>query len=145
MKKQTGLSQGIKIITASILSFGMVFPIILMIIFLISGNLTKRISKLSSAMENFKIGNKGADLQISLTTAKNPDYFDEIDKLGVTFLNMQSSINKNMHSILELTLSEEKLKYRLLNVHYVLLQLWIYGKMAIILKSSAKFKEFASI
>ena len=32
MKKQTGLSQGIKIITASILSFGMVFPVILMII-----------------------------------------------------------------------------------------------------------------
>ncbi len=98
-------------------------PIILMIIFLISGNLTKRISKLSSAMENFKLGNKGADLQISLTTAKNPDYFDEIDKLGVTFLNMQSSINKNMHSILELTLSEEKLKYRLLqsqiNPHFL--------------------------
>jgi len=98
-------------------------PIILMIIFLISGNLTKRISKLSSAMENFKLGNKGADLQISLTMAKNPDYFDEIDKLGVTFLNMQSSINKNMHSILELTLSEEKLKYRLLqsqiNPHFL--------------------------
>ena len=98
-------------------------PIILMIIFLISGNLTKRISKLSSAMENFKLGNKGADLQISLTTAKNPDYFDEIDKLGATFLNMQSSINKNMHSILELTLSEEKLKYRLLqsqiNPHFL--------------------------
>ena len=98
-------------------------PIILMIIFLISGNLTKRISKLSSAMENFKLGNKGAELQISLTTAKNPDYFDEIDKLGVTFLNMQSSINKNMHSILELTLSEEKLKYRLLqsqiNPHFL--------------------------
>ena len=98
-------------------------PIILMIIFLISGNLTKRIGKLSSAMENFKLGNKGADLQISLTTAKNPDYFDEIDKLGVTFLNMQSSINKNMHSILELTLSEEKLKYRLLqsqiNPHFL--------------------------
>ena len=32
MKKQTGLSQGIKIIIASILSFGMVFPVILMII-----------------------------------------------------------------------------------------------------------------
>ena len=98
-------------------------PIILMIIFLISGNLTKRISKLSSAMENFKLGNKGAELQISLTTAKNPDYFDEIDKLGATFLNMQSSINKNMHSILELTLSEEKLKYRLLqsqiNPHFL--------------------------
>ena len=98
-------------------------PIILMIIFLISRNLTKRISKLSSAMENFKLGNKGAELQISLTTAKNPDYFDEIDKLGVTFLNMQSSINKNMHSILELTLSEEKLKYQLLqsqiNPHFL--------------------------
>ena len=32
MKQHTGLSQGIKIITASILSFGMVFPVILMII-----------------------------------------------------------------------------------------------------------------
>ena len=98
-------------------------PIILVVIFLFSRNLTKRISKLSSAMENFKLGNKETDLNVPLTVDGNPDYFDEIDKLGVTFLNMHSSINKNMQSILELTLSEEKLKYQLLqsqiNPHFL--------------------------
>lgn len=72
-------------------------------------------------MENFKLGN--IDLNSSLVTTVNSDFFDEIDKLGATFLNMQSSINKNMQSILELTLSEEKLKYQLLqsqiNPHFL--------------------------
>lgn len=96
-------------------------PIVLVIIFLISKNLTKRIRRLSLAMENFKLGN--IDLNSSLVTTVNSDFFDEIDKLGATFLNMQSSINKNMQSILELTLSEEKLKYQLLqsqiNPHFL--------------------------
>lgn len=97
-------------------------PIILLVIFFTSINLTGRISKLSSAMDNFKLGNKSIDLDY-ISALDNRDYFDEVDKLGLTFLNMQSSINKNMQSILELTLSEEKLKYQLLqsqiNPHFL--------------------------
>ena len=97
-------------------------PIILLVIFFTSINLTGRISKLSSAMDNFKLGNKSIDLDY-ISALDNRDSFDEVDKLGLTFLNMQSSINKNMQSILELTLSEEKLKYQLLqsqiNPHFL--------------------------
>ena len=97
-------------------------PIILLVIFFTSINLTDRISKLSSAMDNFKLGNKSIDLDY-ISALDSRDSFDEVDKLGLTFLNMQSSINKNMQSILELTLSEEKLKYQLLqsqiNPHFL--------------------------
>ena len=97
-------------------------PIILLVIFFTSINLTDRISKLSSAMDNFKLGNKSIDLDY-ISALDNRDSFDEVDKLGLTFFNMQSSINKNMQSILELTLSEEKLKYQLLqsqiNPHFL--------------------------
>ena len=97
-------------------------PIILLVIFFTSINLTGRISKLSSAMDNFKLGNKSIDLDY-ISALDNNYSFDEVDKLGLTFLNMQSSINKNMQSILELTLSEEKLKYQLLqsqiNPHFL--------------------------
>ena len=98
------------------------FPIILLVIFFTSINLTDRISKLSSAMDNFKLGKKS--IEVDYISALDNNYsFDEVDKLGLTFLNMQSSINKNMQSILELTLSEEKLKYQLLqsqiNPHFL--------------------------
>ena len=97
-------------------------PIILLVIFFTSINLTGRISKLSSAMDNFKLGKKS--IEVDYISALDNNYsFDEVDKLGLTFLNMQSSINKNMQSILELTLSEEKLKYQLLqsqiNPHFL--------------------------
>lgn len=98
------------------------FPIILLVIFFTSINLTDRISKLSSAMDNFKLGKKSIDVDY-ISALDNNYSFDEVDKLGLTFLNMQSSINKNMQSILELTLSEEKLKYQLLqsqiNPHFL--------------------------
>ena len=97
-------------------------PIILLVIFFTSINLTDRISKLSSAMDNFKLGKKSIDVDY-ISALDNNYSFDEVDKLGLTFLNMQSSINKNMQSILELTLSEEKLKYQLLqsqiNPHFL--------------------------
>ena len=97
-------------------------PIILLVIFFTSINLTGRISKLSSAMDNFKLGKKSIDVDY-ISALDNNYSLDEVDKLGLTFLNMQSSINKNMQSILELTLSEEKLKYQLLqsqiNPHFL--------------------------
>ena len=97
-------------------------PIILLVIFFTSINLRDRISKLASAMDNFKLGKKSIDVDY-ISALDNNYSFDEVDKLGLTFLNMQSSINKNMQSILELTLSEEKLKYQLLqsqiNPHFL--------------------------
>lgn len=52
-----------------------------------------------------------------------PETFDEIDKLGITFEKMQHSLNDNLQSILELSLTEERLKYQLLqsqiNPHFL--------------------------
>ena len=73
-------------------------------------------------MDNFKLGKKSISFSY-LTNLNNSNYYDEIDRLGLTFLNMQESINRNMQSILDLTVSEEKLKYQLLqsqiNPHFL--------------------------
>ena len=59
----------------------------------------------------------------NLPEDKEPELYDEIDKLGLAFTNMQTTLRENMESILELSLSEEKLKYQLLqsqiNPHFL--------------------------
>ena len=99
-------------------------PLTVLVIIMISGNLTKRLKKLSLAMETFHLGKSTHHTVPELApTAKSPSSYDEIDRLGVTFRNMQESLNQNMDSILELSLSEERLKYQLLqsqiNPHFL--------------------------
>lgn len=91
---------------------------------MISGNLTKRLKRLSLAMESFHLGkNTPSPVPELVSAAKSPSSYDEIDRLGITFQNMQASLNQNMDSILELSLSEERLKYQLLqsqiNPHFL--------------------------
>lgn len=99
-------------------------PLTVLVIIMISGNLTKRLKKLSLAMETFHLGKSTHHTVPELAPpAKSPSSYDEIDRLGVTFRNMQESLNQNMDSILELSLSEERLKYQLLqsqiNPHFL--------------------------
>ncbi len=94
------------------------------VIIMISGNLTKRLRRLSAAMETFRLGKTPPDeMSTLITPAKAPLQYDEIDQLSNTFMNMRSSLNKSMQSILELSLSEERLKYQLLqsqiNPHFL--------------------------
>lgn len=99
-------------------------PLTVLIIIMISGSLTKRLKKLSHAMETFHLG-KSARQPVPelIPAAKSPASYDEVDRLGLTFQNMQESLNQNMDSILELSLSEERLKYQLLqsqiNPHFL--------------------------
>lgn len=97
-------------------------PLTILIIIMISGNLSVRLRRLSNAMQNFRLG-KEVTCENLLPVSKDPSFYDEIDTLGLTFINMQSSLNENMQSILELSLSEEKLKYQLLqsqiNPHFL--------------------------
>lgn len=97
-------------------------PLTILIIILISGNLTVRLRHLSIAMQNFQLG-KEVSRENLFPISKDPYFYDEIDTLGLTFTNMQSSLNENMKSILDLSLSEEKLKYQLLqsqiNPHFL--------------------------
>ena len=63
------------------------------------------------------------EIQELISPAKDPDTYDEIDKLGLTFQKMQASLSSNMQSILDLSLTEERLKYQLLqsqiNPHFL--------------------------
>lgn len=98
-------------------------PCVFFFIVMFSRNLTHKISKLSFAMESFQLGQENQPVSALLIENKNPESYDEIDKLGITFTKLQHSINQNMQSILELSVSEEKLKYQLLqsqiNPHFL--------------------------
>lgn len=105
-------------------SFAVIIPLTLCMIIFFSRNLTKRIKQLSGAMENFRLNNVENETIIDLTPiSKDPALYDEIDKLSYSFTNMQTTLHKNMKSILDLSLSEEKLKYQLLqsqiNPHFL--------------------------
>ena len=96
-------------------------PLIVLVVLMFSKNLTRRIKTLSKAMETLQLDtSKFHDL---VPQNRNPETFDEIDKLGVTFLQMQHSLNDNLQSILDLSLTEERLKYQLLqsqiNPHFL--------------------------
>lgn len=99
-------------------------PLTILIVILFSKSLTKRITALSYAMESFHLGHDPEHL--SIITLPHPDDFsryDEIDRLGITFEDMQHTIAKNLKSIVSLSINEERLKYQLLqsqiNPHFL--------------------------
>ncbi|WP_130837315.1 sensor histidine kinase [Lachnoclostridium sp. Marseille-P6806] len=90
----------------------------------LSRTLSKRLTTISDAMEAFRLGHSfPKEKEQQLVLAGNEKDYDDFDKLGVTFLEMNHSINRSMHSILELSLTEEKLRYKLLqsqiNPHFL--------------------------
>ena len=99
-------------------------PATALIIITMSQSLTKRLRTLSFAMKDFSLGNSldlvSYGLIPSFADSRN---YDEIDELIITFDKMQNSLNKKMQSILDLSVSEEKLKYQLLqsqiNPHFL--------------------------
>lgn len=99
-------------------------PTTLLVIFFISRNLSMRIHTLSNAMKKFRLNPQFTAGQI-LTVSKpeNPNLYDEIDELGLTFEQMQTTLVQNMRSLLDFSLKEERLKYQLLqsqiNPHFL--------------------------
>ena len=96
----------------------------ILIVILFSRKLTSRIASLSYAMESFHLGHDPENL--SIITMPHPDdvsSYDEIDRLGITFEDMQHTIAKNLKSIVSLSINEERLKYQLLqsqiNPHFL--------------------------
>lgn len=94
------------------------------IVILFSENLTRKITALSYAMEAFQLGYDPEHL--SIVTVPHPDdpsRYDEIDRLGITFEDMQHTIAGNLKSIVNLSVNEERLKYQLLqsqiNPHFL--------------------------
>lgn len=99
-------------------------PLTILIVILFSRKLTGRIAALSYAMESFHLGHDPENL--SVITLPHPDdvsSYDEIDRLGITFEDMQHTIAKNLKSIVSLSINEERLKYQLLqsqiNPHFL--------------------------
>ena len=99
-------------------------PLTILIVILFSRKLTSRIAALSYAMESFHLGHDPEHL--SIITLPHPDdisSYDEIDRLGITFEDMQHTIAQNLKSIVSLSINEERLKYQLLqsqiNPHFL--------------------------
>ncbi len=74
-------------------------------------------------METLQLDASDTNMKALVPQDRAPETFDEIDKLGITFEKMQHSLNDNLQSILELSLTEERLKYQLLqsqiNPHFL--------------------------
>ena len=98
-------------------------PLTILIILWISKRLTKKLRILSGAMEHLTLDSPEEDLSELIPPEKDPEAYDELDRLGLTFQKMQLSLKDNMQSVLELSLTEERLKYQLLqsqiNPHFL--------------------------
>lgn len=99
-------------------------PLTLLVILLVSANLTRRLTALSLAMESFRLSPTPSEgSSFSLPRPHHADSYDEIDRLGLTFEQMLDTIRQNLKSVLDLSLSEERLKYQLLqsqiNPHFL--------------------------
>ena len=78
------------------------------IVILFSENLTRKITALSYAMEAFQLGYDPEHL--SIVTVPHPDdpsRYDEIDRLGITFEDMQHTIAGNLKSIGKLDIADQ--------------------------------------
>ena len=118
------IRQNTRILINSILLTVLIsLPLTVLVVIMFSKNLTRRIRALSKAMETLQLDASDNKIQDLVPQDRNPETFDEIDKLGVTFQKMQRSLNNNLQSILELSLAEERLKYQLLqsqiNPHFL--------------------------
>ena len=112
------------LIRALLITVFVFLPLTVIIVILFSENLTRRITALSYAMEAFQLGHDPEHL--SIVTVPHPDdpsRYDEIDRLGITFEDMQHTIAGNLKSIVNLSVNEERLKYQLLqsqiNPHFL--------------------------
>lgn len=112
------------LIRALLITVLIFLPLTVIIVILFSENLTRKITALSYAMEAFQLGYDPEHL--SIVTVPHPDdpsRYDEIDRLGITFEDMQHTIAGNLKSIVNLSVNEERLKYQLLqsqiNPHFL--------------------------
>ncbi len=97
---------------------------ILLVTQLLSKTLTSRLNHLSEAMSSYVPGNPiSSATRKQLIQAQSPARYDEFDRLGNAFLVMDDSIRSGTQSLIELSLSKERLRYQLLqsqiNPHFL--------------------------
>ena len=113
---------------ATLFSIGLILFLtvasILLVSAFLSQSLTSRVSLLSKAMREYNpaVG-LSEKTQTALGFRKPSGMLDEIDELSHTFLRMDDSIQSSLASIMELSLSGERLRYKLLlaqiNPHFL--------------------------
>lgn len=112
------------LIQSILLALAFFIPLTICVIILFSKSLTRRLTILSNAMECFRLDQNQAEPSIiTVPRPDDPKDYDEIDRLGVTFEEMQNTISGSLKSIVELSVREERLKYQLLqsqiNPHFL--------------------------
>lgn len=60
-------------------------PLTILVVVLISKNLTRRIKTLSRAMQTLQLDASDTNMKALVPQDRAPETFDEIDKLGITF------------------------------------------------------------
>ncbi len=113
---------------ATLFSIGLILFLtvasILLVSAFLSQSLTSRVSLLSKAMREYNpaVG-LSEKTQTALGFRKPSGMLDEIDALSHTFIRMDDSIQSSLASIMELSLSGERLRYKLLlaqiNPHFL--------------------------
>lgn len=92
------LQRNTHILVRSILvAFFLCISLSIFIIVFFSENLSRRLKKLSSAMESFHLEHNSAPSgAISLSYPEKEEHYDEIDKLGISFEEMQHTDRKSV-------------------------------------------------
>lgn len=110
----------IKWIVISLIIF---IPLVSLIIWFLVRKLSIRIKRLSTAMDNYNLKAADENTASDILLPHNPLDFDELDKLCISFGNMQDSIRQSLDSIVNYKITEERLKYQLLqsqiNPHFL--------------------------
>lgn len=112
------------LIQTILISLAFFIPLTIFVIILFSKSLTRRLTILSNAIESFRLDrNQEQPSIITVPRPEDPREYDEIDRLGITFEEMQNTISGSLKSIVELSVREERLKYQLLqsqiNPHFL--------------------------
>lgn len=80
------IMQNTRILIKSILLTILIsLPLTILVVVLISKNLTRRIKTLSRAMETLQLDASDTNMKALVPQDRAPETFDEIDKLGITF------------------------------------------------------------
>ncbi|MBS6644736.1 MAG: histidine kinase [Clostridiaceae bacterium] len=93
-------------------------------VFFITRTVTKRINILSTTISNFRqYGDKNSLEALREMTGRPKKHQDEIDNLANSFVDMSARLDDSFQKILDMTLTEEKLNYQLLqskiNPHFL--------------------------
>lgn len=119
IRKSTNILVSIILVTLTVTTL-----LTIICILYISGSLTKKINRLTAAMEQVRentVSNKLDNLNVLLPAAA--DNGDEIDRISLSCSHMLKALDKSFHEVLDLTVREERLNYQLLqsqiNPHFL--------------------------